>query len=75
MKLHFKATYALFATSMNTSDPSRHRLTLAGKLKISLLRALPNKASMSLWNKGRKMPLKAVQAIKDYSDPLRSGPL
>lgn len=65
--------YALLAPSINTSNPHRHRLTLAGKLKVSLLRALPNKAFMSLWNKGRKMPIKAVQAIEGYSKPTRYG--
>ncbi len=67
--------YALLAPAIDTSDPRRHRLTLAGKLKINLLRALPNKAFMSLWNKGRQMPLKAVQAIEDYQIPTRYGPV
>ena len=65
--------YVLLAPSIDRSDPRQHRLTLAGKLRIKLLRALPSKALMCLWNKGRKMPLKAVQAIEERSIPTRYG--
>lgn len=65
--------YAFLAPLIDTADPRRATLTLAGKMKLALLRALPNKAFMTLWNKGRKMPLKAVRAIEDHQIPTRYG--